>query len=142
MILAVKINQMAYFKKQTGNYGEDLATDFLQKKGYKILERNLTNHLGEIDILCEGPCKTRSVLAVFQKPNRAIVVVEVKTKSGKDFGEGFEMVNSFKRSKLLFLAKSLQTKYPDRTIRIDVVSINTDSQPPEIKHFENAVEEN
>lgn len=141
MVLTVKINQMAYFKKQTGNLGEELATEFLKKLGYRILKRNYKNYLGEIDILAESPPSPKSFLRVFQKANRAIVVVEVKTKSGDDFGEGFEMVNFFKKKKLLSLAKSLQGDYPNRVVRIDVISVNTNSKPPEIKHFINAIED-
>jgi len=157
-------------KKQTGNLGEDLAARYLKKLGYKILKRNLKNYLGEIDILAEAPLKhsrhpglacpepgrgdpgssldsgsgagmTSKVSSFFKRKNRAIVVVEVKTKSGSEFGEGFEMVNYFKQKKLLSLAKQLQTDYPDRTIRIDVVSVDTSQDPPEIKHFVSAVEE-
>lgn len=136
---------MPYFKKQTGDFGEDLATRYLKKHGYKILERNLKNYLGEIDILAVAPSnrpeQSRGALSLFKRCNNSdIVIIEVKTKSGSEFGEGFEMVNHFKQKKLLSLAKMLQTKYPDRTIRIDVVSVDASQEPPEIKHFENAVE--
>jgi putative endonuclease len=119
---------MPHSKKQIGSFGEDLAAKFLRRHGFKILKRNLTSKIGEIDILA--------------RQKDVIVIVEVKTKSSQEFGEGFEMVNYFKQKKLLSLAKSLQTKYPDRTIRIDVISVNTSVNPPEIKHFENAVEDN
>lgn len=144
-------------KKDTGNLGEDLAAQHLKKHGYKILERNLKNYLGEIDILAVAPIsRIKSAIPLrpagwrgfaglsgSRKSARSdIVIVEVKTKSGRDFGEGFEMVNFYKQRKLLALAKQLQTDYPNRTIRIDVVSVDTSCDPPEIKHFENAVEEN
>ena len=119
---------MAYFKKQTGNLGEDIAAKYLKKNRYKLLSRNLILPIGEIDILA--------------RQKDVIVIVEVKTKSGLEFGEGFEMVNYFKQKKLLSLAKLVQTKYPDMTVRIDIISVNTSQNPPEIKHFENAVEDN
>lgn len=118
---------MTFERKSTGNYGEDLAANYLKKRGFRIIERNFKTKLGEIDILAR------------QKSD--IVIVEVKTKSGSNFGEGFEMVNFRKRRKLLLLAKSLQQKYSNHTIRIDVVSIDMSKTPPEIRHFENAVEE-
>lgn len=117
---------MTYLRKSTGNYGEDLAVQHLKKHGYKIIARNLSNKLGEIDILA--------------KQKSDIVIVEVKTKSGGSFGEGFEMVNYHKRRKLLLLARSIEQKYPDQTIRIDVVSVDTNQDPPELKHFVSAVE--
>lgn len=119
---------MKFQNKESGKQGEDLAAKFLKKNKYKILKRNLTLKFGEIDILAR------------QKSD--VVLVEVKTKSGSEFGEGYEMVNYFKRKKLLLLAKSLQPKYPKSVVRIDVVSVDLSKNPPEIKHFENAVEEN
>jgi putative endonuclease len=118
---------MAYFQKQTGAWGEDLAERFLRNKGYKIIARNLRSKAGEIDILA----RKRDIL----------VVAEVKTKSGDELGQGWEMVNYFKRKKLVNLAKSLQIKYPKCVIRIDIISIDAASTPPAIEHFENAVEE-
>jgi len=52
------------------------------------------------------------------------------------------MVNFYKQKKLLLLAKNLQKKYPEATIRIDVVSVDLSQNPPKILHFKNAVEEN
>ena len=121
---------MTYERKETGAEAENLAAKFLKKAKFKILEMNLTNKLGEIDILARDRRKGD------------IVVVEVKAKSTQEFGEGFEMVNFYKRRKLILLAKSLQIRYPKATIRIDVVSVDMASDPPEILHFENAVEEN
>jgi putative endonuclease len=118
---------MSCERKNTGEVGEKLAADYLKKHGFKIIAQNYKTKIGEIDILAQ------------QKND--IVVIEVKTKSTNQFGEGFEMVNFFKRQKLLQLAKLIQIKYPDKTIRIDVVSVNTSQNPPEIKHFENAVED-
>jgi len=118
---------MTYQRKETGALGEQLAAEFLKKRGYKILETNFQTPLGEIDLLA--------------KHKNDIVAVEVKTKSGGDFGAGFEMVNFFKRRKLLGLARLLQTQYPKETIRIDIISINLDDNPPQIRHFPNAIEE-
>lgn len=117
---------MTYFKKQTGNTGEDLSAKYLKKTGYKILERNLTMGIGEIDILA--------------RKGSTVVIAEVKIKSGKNFGEGYEMVDFKKRQKLLQLANLLHIKYPETVIRIDVISVDLSLNPPKITHFENAVE--
>jgi putative endonuclease len=113
--------------KDSGKLGEDLAVKFLRKNRFKILKRNFTSKIGEIDILA--------------RQRKDIVLVEVKAKTGSAFGEGYEMVNYFKKKKLLQLAKTLQTKYPNRVIRIDVVSVDLSQNPPEIKHFKSAVED-
>lgn len=68
--------------KQTGNRGEDLAVEYLQKKGYRIEERNFRTRFGELDIVCWD--------------KETLVFVEVKTKIGHDFGEPEEMVNKSK----------------------------------------------
>jgi len=68
--------------KKTGNRGEELAAEYLRKKGYKIEERNFRTRFGEIDIVCWD--------------GQTLVFVEVKTKIGHDFGEPEEMVNKGK----------------------------------------------
>jgi len=114
--------------RQTGQKSERIAADFLKGKHYKIIGTNLNYSFGEIDILA--------------RDKSDIVVVEVKAKSTRGFGAGFEMVNFYKQKKLLLLAKNLQKKYPEATIRIDVVSVDLSQNPPKILHFKNAVEEN
>ena len=54
-------------RKKLGNYGEDLAIAFLEKKGYKLVKRNLRLFCGEIDLLMED--------------GETLVICEVKTKS-------------------------------------------------------------
>ena len=49
-----------------GKAGEQLAAHYLKKKGYKILERNYTCPVGEIDII--------------GRHKKTIVFVEVKTR--------------------------------------------------------------
>ena len=108
--------------KFTGNRGEDIAAGFLEKNGYKILERNLTFTFGEIDILAEAPTKT-------------IVIVEVKTVSGSGWGSAHDLVRYKKQKKLKLLALAVEKEYPGCDIRIDVIGIDGDK----IEHIENAV---
>ena len=96
--------------KVTGNRGEDLATEYLQKKGYKIIERNFRTRFGEIDIVC--------------RDGQTLVFVEVKTKIGHDFGEPEEMVNKSKISKVKRMGEVyLQDKGINVGCRVDVVAI-------------------
>ena len=57
-------------KRKFGDTGEDLAQDFLIKRGYKIIERNYrVKNIGEIDIVCEKKGK--------------LFFIEVKTRNVK-----------------------------------------------------------
>ena len=38
-------------KRRRGNMGEDFAAEYLEGKGYEIIERNFNTRLGEIDII-------------------------------------------------------------------------------------------
>jgi len=57
--------------RRTGRRGEEVALDYLLRKGFSLLERNYTALDGEIDlILKEGEC---------------LVFVEVKMRRGEEF---------------------------------------------------------
>ncbi|ACM22609.1 hypothetical protein ACMTAS_0256 [Thermotoga neapolitana DSM 4359] len=96
---------------------EDLACDFLKKKGYRILERNYRTKYGEIDIIARCGKET--------------VFVEVKSGRGKvDPLERIDMKkvrNIEKAAKLYMLQKGL--KGP---VRVDFVRVT----PKGIDHFE------
>lgn len=111
--------------KPTGNKGEDLATAFLKKCGYRIVTRNWRVSVGEIDI--------------FARDGRTYVIVEVKTKTTPSFGHPAEMVNYYKQQKLLQLARYCTAAYPKADIRIDVVSVDLSGTEPKIEHYINAV---
>lgn len=111
--------------KSTGNLGEDLAAEYLQKQGYKILERNLSLSFGEIDILA--------------RDKKTIVICEVKTVRGGGFGLAQELVRFKKQKKLLLLGRYIEQQYPNSPIRIDVIGIDMSLADPKIEHIENAV---
>ena len=70
--------------KITGRLGEDIACNFLEKLGYKILAKNYRySRFAEIDIVA--------------KDKDTIVFTEVKTRCGTNFGHPFEAVNHKKR---------------------------------------------
>ncbi|OGD57159.1 hypothetical protein A2V71_01880 [Candidatus Berkelbacteria bacterium RBG_13_40_8] len=112
-------------RKSLGSYGEDLALEFLEKKGYKLVKRNLKLFCGEIDLLMQ------------QKDT--FVICEVKTKTSHAFGTPQDEIDYFKKKKLLQLAKALWQIYPGHSIRIDVVAV--DETNGKIEHIVNAVEE-
>lgn len=117
--------------KDVGDLGEEIAREYLEKKGYKILDQNYKNKIGELDIVA--------------KDGSVFVFVEVKTKTSERFGKPEEMVNFWKQKKLLAVSKFyvLENKLEGKEVRIDVVTVNFDD-PDEVRveHFENAVEDN
>lgn len=110
-----------------GKKGEDIATNFLKKKGYKILERNYRKSYGEIDII-----------AIHKK---ILVFVEVKTRTTDLFGKPEEQISTSKLRSLIKTAefyKSSHSSLPD-SMRIDLISVILDNNENEsnIKHIEN-----
>lgn len=111
--------------KVTGNKGETLAVEYLQKKGYKIIERNFRTRFGEIDIVCQNA--------------QTLIFVEVKTKIGHDFGEPEEMVNKKKISQVKKMGEVyLQGKGGDFLCRVDAVAVvlKEDGTVERLEHYE------
>lgn len=111
-----------------GKFGEGLACTYLEKLGYRILERNFRIRGGEIDIVAID--------------GNTLVYVEVKTRSSDAFGRPEESVNF---RKIKFLERAAKFYRNNRAYlnlpqqeRIDVISIKTESVKPELKHFKNA----
>ena len=113
-------------KKTTGKDGEELAVDYLQKKGYRILERNYRFEHGEIDIIADD--------------NGSLVFIEVKTRRSKKFGEPEDAVTLRKRNQLKKTADGYlyQRNIDDRECRFDVLAIEYEKNTPIIRHIENA----
>lgn len=82
---------MSRTKIQTGAFGEQLTTDFLQRRGDEIVDRNWRIREGEIDIVSLG----KDGLFHF---------VEVKTRSSLAFGHPFEAINKEKAHRMQKLA--------------------------------------
>ncbi len=115
-------------KKEIGQKGEDLACEFLRKKGYQILERNFKRKWGELDIVA------------FDKKNKILVLVEVKTfqKEGNLRPEDeltFKKLKNFKKS-ALFYANSFLASNELKGWRLDLLTIILEPQPV-FNHFEN-----
>jgi len=112
-------------KIKVGKEGEDLAADFLQKKGYQVVMRNYRYKHAEIDLIV--------------KKDSFIVFVEVKTRSYSFYGEPEAFVDSKKTATILTAAEqyTYENKY-EGNIRFDIVSVKTGLKP-EVIHFEDAI---
>ena len=110
--------------KLTGQKGEELATNFLEKKGYKILDTNFISGKYEIDLICE-----------FQNK---LVFVEVKTRHNAKVEPEFA-VNKSKQQHIARAAEGyMRLKKLNQEIRFDIIAINHGNGQTEIIHFEDA----
>ena len=114
-------------KVTLGKYGEDLACRYLQKQGYKILERNFRIRGGEIDIVAID--------------GQTLVYVEVKARTRYQFGLPEESITPFKIKFLQRAAKFYRNNRRNlpELERIDVVAVDLiDSQNPQFRLIKNA----
>ncbi|MEG1609178.1 MAG: YraN family protein [Clostridia bacterium] len=108
--------------RKVGIEGETLACEYLQNKGFEIVERNFSCKLGEIDIVA--------------KKENLLAIVEVKTRENTKFGMPFEAVTSSKIKNIIAVTKYylMCHKNVDMDIRFDVISILRG----QIEHIEDA----
>ncbi|MHB9073095.1 MAG: YraN family protein [Desulfobaccales bacterium] len=113
-------------RRQLGDHGEDLAAAALKKQGYKILERNYTTPLGEIDLIA--------------RHDKTLVIVEVKTRKSTRFGSPQEAVSAAKQAKLRRLADYYMKdkRLTDAAVRFDVVAILLSDTGSQIEIIVNA----
>lgn len=111
---------------ETGIKGEELAQNFLLKKGYKILNCNWRWERKEIDIVAEV--------------DSLLVFVEVKTRATTYFGFPEDAVDFRKQDFMKLAAEEYMYQHPQYTrIRFDVISIiSKNGMVREIQHFEDA----
>ena len=103
-------------RKQLGAWGERLAADHLQAKGYEIVQRNWRCRRGEIDLVAQAGAE--------------LVFVEVKTRRGRAMGTPEEGLTPHKARKLLQLAQYYlyEHELDDADWRIDLVAVELDAQ--------------
>jgi len=108
-----------------GEKGEELAVEFLQEKGYQILERNWRFRKAEVDIIA------------FK--NDVLAVVEVKTRSTSYFGNPQDFVNKKKIQLVVGAINEYVTmKDLDIEVRFDIIAIIKTQSSVDIEHLENA----
>lgn len=113
-----------------GDRGERAAARYLRRQGFKILARQHSSRLGEIDLIAlDGDC---------------VVFVEVKTRRSDAAGHPVEAVTPDKQRQLtrLALAWLKQHNLLEHRARFDIVAIlwPEGARHPEIQHYRNAFE--
>jgi len=113
------------YRKKVGEFGEKIATDYLKRKGYLIIGKNIKMSFKEIDIIA----------SIKEK----IVFFEVKTRTSKILGAAEEAIsgkkiNNLKKAIGFYIAEN---KIKANNTRLDFIAINIDKYKKiaNIKHF-------
>ena len=100
-------------KDVLGRAGEERAAQYLHNGGLAVVDRNWRCRDGEIDIVALSA--------------RELIVVEVKTRRGEDFGHPFEAVDAQKRRRMWRVAMAWIAAHPEhaqgRTLRLDAIAL-------------------
>ncbi len=99
--------------RAVGSAAETLAANFLKRQGLRILERNFTCRLGEIDIIARDA--------------ECLVFVEVRKRRSSGFGSAVLSVDHHKQRKLQRAALVYLRRFPcfaNETCRFDVIGID------------------
>ena len=113
-------------RRSKGREGENLAAQFLEKKGYSILERNYRFERGEIDIVA--------------KEGQELVFVEVKSRHSKQYGAPEESVTPAKEAQLKKVAEGYLYEHniENQSCRFDIVTITYQQGTPVLRLIPNA----
>ena len=116
-----------------GDWGEDAAGRFLEKRGYLIIDRKYRCQWGEIDLVA--------------KDGDELVFVEVRTRRSKLYGTPQESVTEAKAGRLVAACEDYLQKHQDDGAkgethwRIDLVAVHPSrGRAPRIEHVRNAGE--
>ncbi len=114
--------------KTIGDRAEDMALAFLERHGYRLLDRNFRyKRLGEIDLV--------------MRHGQTVVFVEVRYRASKYFGSPEASITSTKRHKLRRTAQAylLTHGMVHQECRFDVVAIDLVGGEPVIRHLVNCM---
>lgn len=120
---------MSLFKRKKrinkrGVTGEDIAVKYLETHGYRVLDRNYTTDIGEVDI--------------FVTDEKTLIAVEVKSRLSLEYGTPAEAVGYQKVKKI----SQVTSQYVKRfrlygvPIRYDIVEVYLKDNT--VNHIENA----
>ena len=108
-----------------GREGEDIAAKYLEQKGYAVLDRDW--HCGHKDL----------DLVVIK--DNTIVFVEVKTRTGNEWGDPQDFITDRKIRRIVNSADAyLRFNQIDMDVRFDVISIVAEGGEFKVEHIEQA----
>jgi putative endonuclease len=117
-------------RKALGLRGEDLAVQYLKKKGFKVIQRNYYCPWGEIDLIA--------------REKETLVFVEIKARSSEEYGSPRDAVDRFKQQKIIQAARVYLAEHhlnEEIPARFDVVAIHLTPSGPEIELIKDAFQD-
>jgi putative endonuclease len=116
--------------RRLGQAGERLASDYLQRQGYRVVDRNVRRREGEIDLVVVD--------------DDTLVFVEVKLRRSSRAGAAVQQISPAKHARLLQLAEAYAADHPDlpKNLRLDLVAIDltVSGEVGKLQHVRSAVE--
>ena len=97
-------------RQAQGAAAEQLAADYLQGRGLRLIERNFRVRGGEIDLVCRDGAST--------------VFVEVRLRSHKDFGGAAASITATKQARLVLAARHWLQRHGETPCRFDCVLLD------------------
>ena len=109
-----------------GGWGEQVAVGYLERRGYKMMARNIRTPYGEIDIVAEKDGFT--------------IFVEVKARTSSSLGPPEISVTPKKQAHMRAAAEHYAQANELDHWQIDVIAVERRTgNKPEITHFERAI---
>ncbi len=108
---------------ELGKWGEEIAAAFVEKKGYEIIQRDWKSGHHDLDIIA--------------KDEDTLVIIEVKTRRNRLFGNPEEAIDYKKRLSLQSAINHfVKSHHINAPVRFDIISIvGMIGSTPEIDHI-------
>lgn len=94
-----------------GRLAEDRAVAWLKRRGYRVVERNVENAGGELDLVA--------------RDGETLCFVEIRARTSRAFGGAVASVDHTKRGKLVRAARAYLARHPyEGPCRFDVLGLD------------------
>lgn len=112
-----------------GDRGEAIASSHLEADGYRVLERNYRFERNEVDLVCFDP-----------EQGGEIVFVEVKTRTGEEYGPPEASITEEKKQSLREVARAYlhERRFEGSPARFDVITVMLGGGSADVEHYKNA----
>lgn len=113
-----------------GQAGERIASEYLEKKGWEIVDRNINRREGEIDLVA-----IKDDVTAF---------IEVKLRTSRRMGAAVQQISAAKGARLLALAEAYWADHQElpENLRVDLIAIEltVGGDVGQLNHVESAIE--